>query len=142
MAFDTLAYAQRLKAAGVAAAQAEAHAQALRDTVTETTASKADLESGFARLDGRMDLLETRMDLLETRMDERIRASEARLDERIQASEARLDERIQASETRMDERIRASETRQEAANARRDARMMVFIVAVAALAVAAAELIP
>ena len=131
MAFDTLAYAQRLKAAGVAADQAEAHAQAVRDAVTETTASKADLESGFVRLDGRMELLETRMDLLETRLDERIRASETRLDERIRASETRLDERIQAFEAR-----------QEAANARRDARMMMFIVAVAALAVAAARLIP
>ena len=113
MAFDTLAYAQRLKAAGVAEEQAEAHAQALRDAVTETAVSKADLEAGFARIDGRMDLLETRL-------DERIRASEARTDERIQAFEAR----------------------QEAANARRDVRMMMFIVAVAALAVAAARLIP
>ena len=96
MAFDTLAYAQRLKAAGVAADQAEAHAQAVRDAVTETTASKADLESGLARLDGRIDLL-----------DERIQASEARLDERIQASEVRTDERIRASETRLDERTTA-----------------------------------
>ena len=102
MAFDTLAYAQRLKAAGVAEEQAEAHAQALRDAVTETAVSKADLEAGFARIDGRMDLLETRLD----------------------------------------ERIRASEARTEAANARRDVRMMMFIVAVAALAVAAARLIP
>ena len=117
MAFDTLAYAQRLKTAGVAAAQAEAHAQAMHSAVTETTASKADLETGFTRIDGRMDLLE------------------ARTDERIQASEARLKEC-------MDERIQALETRQEAANARRDARMMMFIVAVAALAVAAARLIP
>ena len=109
MAFDTLAYAQRLKTAGVAAAQAEAHAQAMRDAVTETSASKADLESGFARLDGQLTRIDGRIDLLETRMDER---------------------------------IQALETRQEAANARRDARMMVFIVAVAALAVAAASLIP
>ena len=139
MAFDTLAYAQRLKTAGVAAAQAEAHAQAMHSAVTETTASKADLETGFTRIDGRMDLLEART-------DERIQASEARLKERIQASEARMDERIQASirasEARTDERIQALETRQEAANSRRDARMMVFIVAVAALAVAAARLIP
>ena len=138
MAFDTLAYAQRLKAAGVDEEQAEAHAQAVRDAVTETTASKADLESGFARLGGRMDLLETRL-------DDRIQASEARMD----LLETRLEERIQTSEARMDamkasleERIQASEARQEASNARRDTRMMAFIVAVAALAVAAAELIP
>ena len=111
MAFDTLAYAQRLKAAGVAEEQAEA--QALRDAVTETAVSKANLEAGFARIDGRMDLLETR-----------------------------TDEPIQASEARIDELFRALEARQEAANVRRDVRMKVFIVAVAALAVAAAKLIP
>ena len=116
MAFDTLAYAQRLKAAGVDEEQAEAHAQAVRDAVTETTASKADLEAGFARIDGHL----------------------ARIDERIQASEARMD----AVKASLEERIRASEARQEASNARRDTRMMAFIVAVAALAVAAAELIP
>ena len=32
--FDTLAYARRLKAAGVDEAQAEAHAEAVRDAVT------------------------------------------------------------------------------------------------------------
>ncbi len=46
--FDTLAYARRLKAAGVDEAQAEAHAEAVRDAVTEGVATKADLDNGLA----------------------------------------------------------------------------------------------
>ena len=42
-AFDTLAYARKLKAAGVGEAQAEAHAEAVRDAVTEGVATKADI---------------------------------------------------------------------------------------------------
>ncbi len=42
-AFDTLAYARKLKAAGVDEAQAEAHAEAVRDAVTEGVATKADV---------------------------------------------------------------------------------------------------
>ena len=41
--FDTLAYARRLKEAGVAEAQAEAHAEAVRDAITEDVATKADM---------------------------------------------------------------------------------------------------
>ena len=43
LAFDTLASARRLKEAGVATAQAEAHAEAVRDAVTEGVATKADI---------------------------------------------------------------------------------------------------
>ena len=41
--FDTLAYARRLKEAGVDEAQAEAHAEAVRDATTEGVATKADI---------------------------------------------------------------------------------------------------
>ena len=41
--FDTLAYARRLKEAGVAEAQAEAHAEAVRDAITEGAATKTDI---------------------------------------------------------------------------------------------------
>ena len=46
--FDTLSYARRLKAAGVDEAQAEAHAEAVRDAVTEGVATKDDLDRGLA----------------------------------------------------------------------------------------------
>ena len=41
--FDTPAYARRLKEAGVDEAQAEAHAEAVRDATTEGVATKADI---------------------------------------------------------------------------------------------------
>ena len=66
--FDTLAYARRLREAGVEAKQAEAHAEAAR-TIRAGLATKADLDN-----------LETR---LETRFDARLVALEMRFDARI-----------------------------------------------------------
>ena len=43
VAFDTLAYARKLKAAGVDGAQAEAHAEAIRDSLMQGLATKADI---------------------------------------------------------------------------------------------------
>ena len=61
MTIDTLAYARRLEAAGVASEQAEAHAEAARDAVTENAVTKADLRAVVAELKaaltGRMVLL-------------------------------------------------------------------------------------
>ncbi len=53
-AFDTLTYARRLKAAGVDEAQAEAHAEAVRDAITEGVATKADLKDLELRLTVRL----------------------------------------------------------------------------------------
>jgi ribosomal protein L29 len=53
MAFDTLSYARRLKAAGMPEAQAEAVAEATRDAITADAATKADiarLETSIERL--------------------------------------------------------------------------------------------
>ena len=55
--FDTLTYARRLKAADVDEAQAEAHAEAVRDAITEGVASKADvadLKTEIANLETRL----------------------------------------------------------------------------------------
>ena len=55
--FDTLVYARRLKEAGVDEAQAEAHAEAVRDAITEGVATKADIadvRTDIARLEARM----------------------------------------------------------------------------------------
>ena len=41
--FDAPAYARRLKEAGVDEAQAEAHAEAVRDAITKGVATKADI---------------------------------------------------------------------------------------------------
>ena len=53
-AFDTLAYAQRLKAAGVEDKQAEAHAAAARDSQAGL-ATKADLDNLEARLETKIE---------------------------------------------------------------------------------------
>ena len=53
--FDTLVYARRLKEAGVDDAQAEAHAEAMRDAITESVATKADI----ARLEAKIDTKHT-----------------------------------------------------------------------------------
>ncbi len=50
MGFDTLAYARRLESAGVEPAQAEAHADALQAAISESVATKADLQAGLADL--------------------------------------------------------------------------------------------
>ena len=60
-AFDTLAYARRLKEAGVDEAQAEAHAEAVRDAVTEGVATKADLRATVADLKAEIAASERRM---------------------------------------------------------------------------------
>ena len=52
--FDTLSYARRLKDAGVGEKQAEAHAEAVHDAMTQGAASKADLDKGLAALETRM----------------------------------------------------------------------------------------
>ena len=64
--FDTLSYARRLKDAGVDDVQAEAHAEAVRDAITEGVATKADI----ARIEDKMDGMATKADVanLETRM--------------------------------------------------------------------------
>ena len=68
-AFDTLAYARRLREAGVSEVQAGASAEALRAAFAEGVVTKADLRAEAARLEARIGGLETRMDGLETRMD-------------------------------------------------------------------------
>ena len=58
--FDTLSYARRLKAAGVDEAQAEAHAEAVRDAITQGVATKPDLDGLETRIDKRFADFEVR----------------------------------------------------------------------------------
>jgi len=48
-AFDTLGYAKRLRDAGIAIEQAEAHAEAARDFVMAELVTKTDLEAALDR---------------------------------------------------------------------------------------------
>ena len=65
--FDTPSYARRLKAAGVDEAQAETHAEAVRDAITQGVATKADLD-GLDGLDGLEARIEKRFSDFEVRI--------------------------------------------------------------------------
>ena len=85
-AFDTLAYARKLKAVGVDEAQAEAHAEAVRDAVTEGVATKADLDNGHTAL--RTDL-ENQISALKKDLENQISALRLEVKAQIAAAEKR-----------------------------------------------------
>lgn len=61
IAFDTLAYANKLKQAGVPDRQAEVQAEAMAELVEERLATKRDLSELEERLANRMNELEYRL---------------------------------------------------------------------------------
>lgn len=60
-AFDTLGYSKRLRDAGVASNQAEAHAEAARDFIMTELATKSDLVAVRADLQTMADLISLRI---------------------------------------------------------------------------------
>jgi hypothetical protein len=64
MAVDTLYYVKRLEAVGIERRQAEAHAEALRDTVAPQLATKADLDAAVIRLEHKIDSLGQRFETM------------------------------------------------------------------------------
>ena len=115
IALDTLAYARRLRDAGFSEAQAEGQAQALAAAMTDTLATKQDLQeldaridarfarvdARFAQVDGRFDKLEARFDYFEKHIDTRLVELEKRF-------ELRLDTRLADLERRMITRLGAA----------------------------------
>lgn len=61
IAFDTLAYANKLKSAGVPEKQAEIQAEALAQVIDDTLATKQDLQAFEERLANRLIALEQRL---------------------------------------------------------------------------------
>lgn len=61
IAFDTLAYANKLKQAGVPDRQAEVQAEAMAELVEERSATKRDLSELEERIANRMNELEYRL---------------------------------------------------------------------------------
>ena len=113
-AFDTLKTAKALAEAGFNVKQAEAVAVALRDAVTENTATKSDIEGirsdiegirsdiegvgrRFETVDDRFDGMDKRLDKVDARLDKvdaRLDKVDARLngmDRRLDKMDARLD---------------------------------------------------
>lgn len=62
MSVDTLSYVKKLEAAGVTRAQAEAHAEALRDEIAPQIVTKGDLDAAVAKIDNRIGILEQKVD--------------------------------------------------------------------------------
>ena len=98
MTVDTLGYVKRLEAAGVPRAQAEAHAEALRDEIAPQLVTSADL--GFA-----VDRLETRIDHVEERLGARIDALDAKFENRFDALDAKFEGRIDNQTQRIEAMI-------------------------------------
>jgi len=88
VAFDTLAYARRLRQAGFSEAQAEAQAEALAAVVDDTLASKQDLRD----LATKDDIRELRKELSEAKQDIRDLAVATKQD--LQELEHRLTVRV------------------------------------------------
>ena len=125
-AFDTLQTAKTLAEAGFDAKQAEAVAGALRDAVTENTATKADIDGigrrfenvgerfdgvdrRFENVDKRFDGVDQRLD----RMDDRFDGIDRRLDkmdDRFDGMDRRLD--------KMDKRLDKMDARLDVMDAR------------------------
>lgn len=59
--FDSLGYAQKLRAVGVPSEQAETEAALIRDEVVSLAATKADLLGAEQRLDTKIDRVEERL---------------------------------------------------------------------------------
>ena len=128
--FDTLQFADGLKAAGTPAAQAEATARLLGDALA---LHRADLPPWVDAVEARFDGVEDRLDGVEHRLDgveHRLDGVEHRLDgveHRLDAVEHRLDaveHRLDAVEHRLDgveHRLDAVERRLDAVERRLDA---------------------
>ena len=106
-AFDTLQTAKTLAEAGFNAKQAEAVAGALRDAVTENTATKADIDGigrrfenvgeRFDGVDRRFENVDKRFDGIDQRLD--------RMDDRFDGIDRRLDkvdDRFDSMDRRLD----------------------------------------
>jgi hypothetical protein len=93
IAIDTLAYARRLREAGFTEQQAEGQAEALAAAMTDTLATKLDLQAlatkdDLREMEGR---IEARFD---TRIDTKLSELERRIDLRMDARLADLERRM------------------------------------------------
>lgn len=109
--FDTLEYTRNLVEAGIPAADAEAHANALSLAMSEATVSPSEL------LLLRTDIL-ARIDMLRTSTDAKIEALRTHTDARLDALEAAVDAKIEALRTEMNAKFAAMDAKIEALRAR------------------------
>jgi hypothetical protein len=67
VAFDTLKFAKRLKAAGVSASRAEARAEAFAEATSQELATKSDATLLEARLSAKIDSPDAKLGAINTR---------------------------------------------------------------------------
>ncbi len=92
VAIDTLAYARRLREAGFSEQQAEGQAEALAAAMTETLATKTDLQALATKEDLRHVAMKEDLREFATKQD--LRELEARIDLRMDARLADLERRM------------------------------------------------
>jgi hypothetical protein len=147
IALDTLAYARRLREAGVSEREAEAHAEALAAALTDSVVTKQDLrefglhldarfakiESEFARIDARFERIDDRFGALCSELDERFGTVYRQLDEREKRQDARfarIDDRFGALSSQLDEREKRQDARFDAKLADLERRMTMRLGAI------------
>lgn len=104
---DTLRYSKRLQSAGVSQAQADAQAEALRDEIVESVATKAQIDGAEQRLGTETKLLRSDLSAVEQRLDTKIDAVAASLSSDIKHVEQRLDTKADAVEQRLSAEIKS-----------------------------------
>ena len=95
MSVDTLGYVKRLEAAGVPRAQAEAHAEAMRDEIAPQLVTNDELGAA-------VDRLENKIEIETTRLENKIGIETARLENKIDIATVRLDQRIDRLDAKID----------------------------------------
>ena len=106
--FDTLQYANRLQAAGVERAQAEAHAEALAGALESCVgelATKADLHELESRLLGTLQQGQARADGAMHELEERTGGAMRELEERMSGAMRELEERMGGAMRELEERM-------------------------------------
>ena len=129
--FDTLVYARRLKEAGVDDAQAEAHAEAMRDAITESVATKADIARLEAKIDTGLAGLRAEIDTKHTDLKAEIDTGLAGLKAEIDTKYTDLKSEIDTGLAGLKAEIAASER-----------RTMIAMLALAGVVVAIVTLLP
>jgi hypothetical protein len=90
IAFDTLAYARRLREAGLSEREAEGHARALAAAMTDSLATKQDFHDLGVRIDSLEKHVDTRLAELEKRVEIRLAEQENRMAIRFEELEKRM----------------------------------------------------
>ncbi|MCY3838314.1 MAG: hypothetical protein OXH09_06675 [Gammaproteobacteria bacterium] len=110
---DTLRFADRLKAAGFADAQAEGMARALGDELADNMVTKRDLDDAVQSLRLAIDAMDTKFEGLETKFEG--------LETKFEGLETKFDVRFNGLEFKSDGKFEGLEPRFEALDAKLEA---------------------